>query len=133
MARFNPRYSARSFDDLCAAMLKLPKSGRPAVKLEPTGDRWRYGPGAELACIAYGDHWSALAASLSCDTAVASAADSSVASAPERMLASAAGGLNSLSFRSSPRSLACLLVWAGVLGHWIATPRRCDVRACAMQ
>jgi hypothetical protein len=126
MARFDPRHSARSFDDLCLAMLDLPKTGRPAFKFKPPGDCWRHGSGAELACIAYGDRWPALAASLSCDAAVASAADSSISSAPEQALASATGGL--IHYLSVHPQDPWLAFWCGLMFSGMGLP----LRAAAM-
>ena len=107
-------------------MLNLPKHGRAAVKPAPAGDSWRHGRGAVLARLAYADHWSTLAGSLSRDGAIASAADAAIASAPELVLAPAAGGL--MHYLSVHPDDAWLAFWCGLVFSGIGLP----LRAAAM-
>jgi glycosyltransferase involved in cell wall biosynthesis len=126
MTRFDPRHTARAFDALWEAMLNLPKHGRAAVVPATDSDRWRHGRGAELACLAYADHWSTLAGSLSRDSSVASAADAAIASAPELVLAPAAGGL--MHYLSAHPNDPWLAFWCGLVFSGIGLP----LRAAAM-
>jgi hypothetical protein len=126
MTRFDPRHAARAFDALCETMLNLPKHGRAAVTPVTAGDCWGHGRGAALACLAYADHWSTLAGSLSRDGAIASAADAAIASAPEPVLAPAAGGL--MHYLSVHPDDAWLAFWCGLVFSGIGLP----LRAAAM-
>jgi len=126
MTRFDPRHTARAFHALWDAMLDMPKRGHAEVELSADSDRWRHGRGARLACLAYADHWSTLAGSLSRDSKVASAADAAIASASELVLAPVAGGL--MHYLSAHPDDPWLAFWCGLVFSGMRLP----LRAAAM-